>query len=544
MFGNNSSAKVFAKDIDVEFLKNFANHIAMALDNATLYAKLQESEQKYREIVENVNEGIWMLGEDATIQYANQYLGEILGIDDLKGVNVYNLLDDTNKKILLKILTENLFGRMARRELQFATAHGHKKSVLLSSVPIYADHKYSGSLAIITDFTEQKNMEKQLLQVQKLESVGTMAGGIAHDFNNILTGILGYTNMLQHEMTDNSKLKHYADIIEKSSLRAADLVKKMLAFSRDSSQCVTEIVDVENVVTESMILLKSSLPKNIVVKFEVERNLPLLECDATHIQQAVLNLCLNARDAMPEGGTLIVSVDSVSSAELRNMHGELEISDCRHIRMKIADTGVGIDGTMKGRIFDPFFTTEEVGKGSGLGLAMVYGIVKGLNGHILVESEVGNGTVFELLFPVMKKWEEEILGNNEKEKMFVGTETVLMVDDEEIIRDLTKEVLEKFGYKVLLAKNGNEAVRIYKKLGSLIDITILDMAMPEGSGLEAYYRLRKINPYIKVLFCTAKASADTNIQNCPDLEKVPFVGKPFDIDDFSRKIRTVLGDKE
>ena len=543
MLGDNSSDKTFTKNIDREFLKNFANHIAMALDNATLYAKLQESEQKYREIVENVNEGIWMLGEDATIQYANQHLKEMLDMNELAGTNVYSLLDSVNKKILLKILLENIVGRVARQELQLTTAKDEKKSVLLSSVPIYADNEYSGSLAIITDLTEQKNMERQLLQVQKLESIGTMAGGIAHDFNNILTGILGYTNMLQQELQDDPKLEHYVNIIEKSSLRAADLVKKMLAFSRDTSQRETEQVDVEKVVVESMTLLKSSLPKDIEVTLNIEPDLPPLICDATQIQQTVLNLCLNARDAMPAGGKLSVSVDTVEGDKFKAAHKELAINFSKYIRIMVTDTGVGIDATTRERIFDPFFTTKEVGKGSGLGLAMVYGIVQAMDGHILVESETGKGTTFELMLPVSEIRHEGTVESFEEEKVLEGTETVLVADDEEVIRDLAREVLEKFGYKVLLAKDGKEAVQIYRAFGSSIDIVILDLAMPGLSGVETYKKLCEINPLINVLFCSGRASADMRFSNDPDLQGKPFAAKPFNIEEFPKKLREVLDKK-
>ncbi len=540
MLGDNSSDKNFTRTIDKEFLKNFANHIAMALDNATLYARLQESEQKYREIVENVNEGIWMLGEDATIQYANQHLKEMLGMKELRGTNVYMLLDSENKKILLKILLENLLGRVDRQELQLTTSDGEKKSVLLSSVPIYADHEYSGSLAIITDLTEQKNMERQLLQIQKLESIGTMAGGIAHDFNNILTGILGYTSMLQHEMEGNPKWRHYVNIIEKSSLRAADLVKKMLAFSRDSSQCETEIVNIKGVITESITLLQSSLPKDITVNLHIEGDMPNLECSATQIQQTVLNLCLNARDAMPEGGTLTVEVNCVSGSNLKDLLRGLEINANQYIRIAVTDTGLGIDPATRERIFDPFFTTKEVGKGSGLGLAMVYGIVKGMDGHILVHSEVGQGTTFELLLPIKERRKDGIFDTDHGVKTIVGSETVLVADDEEIIRDLAKEVLVKLGYKVLLAQNGKEAVEIYRAFGSSIDMAILDMVMPGMSGIETYHKLCEINPHIKVLFCGSRASAETEIENDPFLSGKPFTPKPFNLEEFPRKIREIL----
>ncbi len=543
MLGDNSGDRSFTKDIDREFLKNFANHIAMALDNATLYARLQESEQKYREIVENVNEGIWILDEDATIQYANQHLKEMLGISDLKGKNVYKLLDNANKKILLHIILENLIGRVARQEMQLTTANGEKKSVLLSSVPLYSDHEYSGSLSIITDLTEQKNMERQLLQVQKLESIGTMAGGIAHDFNNILTGILGYTNILQRELQDNPKWEKYVNVIEKSSLRAADLVRKMLAFSRDTSKRGTEPVNVEEVLSETMTLLKSSFPKNIYVNIDVEPDLPMLLCDSTQIQQTVLNLCLNARDAMPNGGNLDISVSSATGAELKKLFRKLEINHNTYIRIKVADSGEGMDSATLERIFDPFFTTKEVGKGSGLGLAMVYGIVKGMDGHIIVNSDLGKGTTFELLLPITEDREGRLFDTEAAGATLSGSETVLVVDDEEIIRDLVREVLEKLGYKVLLAKDGKEAVQIYRAFGSTIDIVILDIVMPGISGIETYQKLNTINPTVKVLFCGAKALSDTLFRDDPSLKDKPFAAKPFSINELPRTIRSILDDK-
>ena len=295
MVGDNRKNQDFVHKTDRNFLKGFANHIAIALDNARLYNQLRESEQRYREIVENVNEGIWILDEDGAIKFANRRLVDMLGHGDLTGMNIYRLVKKEDRRLLLNIIMDNLKGRLSKNDVRLQDSTGGYKTVLLSSVPIRVEDRFSGCLAIVTDLTDKKNMEKKLLQTQKLESVGTMAGGIAHDFNNILTGILGYTTLLQVKLTGKPELKKYADVIEKSSLRAAALVKKMLAFSRHSKPSASTSTSLDRVVEDSISLLQSSLPKTIQVELNSGEDIPLIECDPTQVQQIILNLCLQGK---------------------------------------------------------------------------------------------------------------------------------------------------------------------------------------------------------------------------------------------------------
>jgi two-component system cell cycle sensor histidine kinase/response regulator CckA len=538
MLGDNQNDRDFVTEIDKNFLTSFANQIAMALENANLYRKLEDSERKYREIVENVNEGIWILDGNGTIRFANCHLGEMLGYEDLVDHSVYSLVNEKGKKILLKVLMKNMRGRTAKEEVVLRGKSGDPVSVLISSVPIMTEDQYSGCLAMLADLTEKKLIESRLLQAQKLESIGTMAGGIAHDFNNILTGIVGYINLLKLKTRKDSDIGRYADIIERSSLRAADLVTKLLAFSRDSQPGRSLASVVNEIVQETLEFMKSSLPENIETGFSLQEDLPLIKCDPTQVQQAILNICLNALDAMPDGGRLLVTTSEVGYKEVCARCPDFIAHPGRYVCISISDTGIGIEPEVRDRIFDPFFTTKEVGKGSGLGLAMVYGIVKSSEGCIHVESEDGQGTTFELFFPVTE-FAPELEKEPLKNQALAGSETILVVDDEEIVRDLTLEILSAYGYKVLLAQDGLEAIHVYKAFGHTIDLVLLDMIMPRMGGKETYEKLKEINPDIKVLFCSGHGS---DHQVCEELRKsgLPYSSKPFKIDELVRKVRQVL----
>jgi nitrogen-specific signal transduction histidine kinase/CheY-like chemotaxis protein len=391
---------------------------------------------------------------------------------------------------------------------------------------------------MLTDLTEKKIIESRLLQSQKLESIGTMAGGIAHDFNNILTGILGYVNLLKVKTGKESDIGRYADIIEKSSLRAADLVTKLLAFSRNSQPGQSRASSVNEILQETLELIKSSLPENIETGFSLQKDLPLIKCDPTQTQQAILNIYLNALDAMPDGGRLLVTTSEVEYKEVCARCLDFITYPGRYVCISISDTGTGIEKEVMDRIFDPFFTTKEVGKGSGLGLAMTYGVVKSSKGCIQVESKKGQGTTFDLFFPVMESVTESAKESS-KSQALGGSETILVVDDEEVVRDLVLEVLSVHGYNVLLAQDGLEAIHVYKAFGHTIDLVLLDMIMPRMGGKEAYEKLKEINSDIKVLFCTGHGP---NHKIYEELRKssLPYVSKPFKIDELVRKVQQVL----
>jgi two-component system cell cycle sensor histidine kinase/response regulator CckA len=540
MMGDNRGDGRLVADLDGNFLTSFANHIAMALENATLYQKLRESERKYREIVENVSEGIWVLDGDGTVVFSNRRLGEMLGYEDLIGVNVYKLVEaDGGRQMLVRVLMDNMKGKTAKEEVLLKGKGGEAISALISSVPIMKGNQYSGCLSMVTDLTEKKRIESRLLQAQKLESVGTMAGGIAHDFNNILTGILGYAALLKQKIDGSSDSGRYVEIIERSGLRASELVRKLLTFSRGSEkEGIVGVAAVGETVGETMELVHGSLPKNINVDISIKDDLPLIGCDPTQLQQVILNICLNARDAMPDGGSLSVMAEETDYAAMRAARPCIEASPGRYVLISISDTGTGILPENRERIFDPFFTTKEVGKGSGLGLAVVYGVVKGCGGCIRLESEVGKGTTFKLYFPVATSPGEQAEETSQVQTVS-GSESILVVDDEEIVKNLAKEVLSLHGYRVMAARDGLEAVDLYRAFGKDIGLVLLDLVMPGLSGLETYKKLKAIDPEVRVLFCSGEDPGHSAAEEVRALG-LPLVRKPFQLDALAKKVRDVL----
>ncbi|NPA95743.1 MAG: response regulator [Thermodesulfobacteria bacterium] len=544
MVGDNATDKNFIRDIDRDFLTSFANHIAMAIENANLYKRVETSEKKYRQIVENINEGILIMNESGEILFSNRKMNELMGTDNLVGTNIYDLVIEDDKKKLVALMMANYQGEQARQEVVFSAKDGNAAvPVMISSVPISheQDGSFKGSLALITDLTHQKELERKLLQAQKLESIGTMAGGIAHDFNNILTGILGFTTLMKEKTKDRPDLGRFIDIIEKSSMRAADLVKKMLVFSRDASLQDDAVCSPVQVLEETFELMKSSFPKNIKIELRVLDDCPDIVCSPSQFQQILMNLCINSRDAMPGGGKITITLDTISYSELpfairQRTRGE------RFVRLSVSDDGCGIAPDVMERIFDPFFTTKEVGKGSGLGLAMVYGIMEGLGGGIDVRSKIGLGTTFDLYFPVSTKArkESDVHYDTSTSK---GNETILVVDDEELLRELASEILKPYGYRIITAKNGREAVETYKAMFPEIHLVIMDVLMPEMDGIQAAKEIREFDSEARIIFCSGYTSRSevsaTGLFNEKDGSLV-LIKKPFNPNELATVVRKAL----
>jgi PAS domain S-box-containing protein len=522
-----------------DFLINFSNQIAIAIHNANLYRKLEESERQYRELVENAHDGIWVVDENGVINFANQRLATILGYEQILGRSVNHLVAPDKRRVLLNLLVQNVQGAVAQEELQMVRRDGERITAIVSSVPIMEGDRYRGSFAMVTDITDKKRMEAQLLHGQKMESIGTMAGGIAHDFNNLLTAILGYASLLKHQLQDQPKSLRSLQVIETSSLRAADLIRQLLAFSRGTKPEGFQFVYLNRIVRETSRLLESSLTTYVELELDLTSSLPPIEANATQVQQALLNLCLNARDAMPDGGKITICTALVDgTGEAGPAPEDMGGTSTQYVRVRVADTGFGIPKENLDKIFDPFFTTKEVGKGSGLGLAMVYGIVKNASGHVRVESEEGKGSVFELLFPVSGEDSHE---QSVKEEMVTlgGQESILLVDDEELVRELGAEILRGCGYRVSLARDGEEAVEVYRSSGAEIDLVILDLIMPNLGGEETLLQLRDLDPGVKVLICTGYSSKESELDGLVS-GQVPKVYKPFKPQELTASIRWVL----
>jgi CheY-like chemotaxis protein len=316
----------------------------------------------------------------------------------------------------------------------------------------------------------------------------------------------------------------------------------LLAFSRGTQPEDLQVVYPNRVITETSTLLESSLGKDVHVELELGSSLPTIEANSTQVQQAVLNLCLNARDAMPDGGKITIGTSVVDLSEHSPFpHPDLAVEPGQYVRIRVVDNGMGIARENLDKIFDPFFTTKEVGKGSGLGLAMVYGIVQNSRGYVHVESKEGKGTVFDLLFRVASGKETESTLGRLKPGL-KGDETILLVDDEPLVRDLGSEILRSYGYQILQACDGLEAIEIYEKKGSEIDLVILDLLMPNLSGNETFKRLRQLDRKVKILICSGYSSRG-NESEALDRGQAPLVHKPFKPEELGHAVRRALDEE-
>jgi len=490
--------------------------------------------------VENAHEGIWVVDENGLITFANQRLSAILGYDEMLGRNINELVPSDKKRVLLNLLVQNMRGLVAQEEIEMLCNDGKLVSAIISSVPVIEGDRYKGSFAMVTDITDKKRMETKLLHQQKMESIGTMAGGIAHDFNNILTGVLGYASLLKHRLQEEPETQRFVEIIESSSLRAADLVRQLLAFSRGTQPEDLQVVYPNRVIRETARLLESSVGKDVVLELDLNPHIPPIAANATQVQQAILNLCLNARDAMPNGGKISISTAEVDlDGDLAAAYQDLAAEPGKYICIRVADDGSGIPEENLDKIFDPFFTTKEVGKGSGLGLAMVYGIVQNARGYVQVQSEEEKGTEFNLFFRVASgKEQEPTLG--QLKPGLEGNETILLVDDEPMVRDLGTEILRGYGYQVVEAADGVEALEIFNHKRAEIDLVILDLLMPKLSGKETLERLRQLDSTLKILICSGYGTREPESQLLAGDRQTPLVHKPFKPEELVYAVRKIL----
>lgn len=388
-----------------------------------------------------------------------------------------------------------------------------------------------------------KTTQEQLVQSQKLEALGKLAGGIAHDFNNLLGAILGYANLLKNEFSTNPPIYKKLSIIEMSAQRGAELTRQLLGFAR-KGQYEKKKIDLNQSIQETCQLLSRSLDKNINIQTEFESSLWPIEGDGTQIQQVLMNLGVNARDAMPYGGDLMLSSRNII-ADKAYCQSHKKLKPGNYVRISISDTGLGISKEIQDKIFDPFFTTKPVGKGTGLGLSMVYGIMGNHNGVISVYSELNQGTIFHLYFPAMEgaaadqKNDSEIHEQDDfhkrlREERCLEGKKFLIVDDEKNIRELVGDILRSYGAIVSYSTNGEEAIKEIED-GKRVDQVILDVIMPKMDGIQAFFKMRMMNPELPVLFCSGY-SENSEMTELRRINHVDFIQKPFCEDSLLKKI--------
>jgi len=391
-------------------------------------------------------------------------------------------------------------------------------------------------LVINTEITERRKLEEQLRQVQKMESIGILAGGIAHDFNNLLGIILGYASLLERRRNDPEKFSENIEAINKAVDRGATLVKQMLTFAR-KSDVKYELVNLNTLVEELVKMLKQTFPKTIAYSTEFDSTLPSVKADANQLHQAMLNICMNAKDAMQNSGVLNFKTFVIYGSTVRKHYPDAR--EERYVGITISDTGTGMDTQTLSRIFEPFFTTKEKGKGTGLGLSVVYGITRNHNGFLDVQSEVGKGTMFSLYLPLLSL-EEELLKQEIADAFLPqGTETIFVIPDELMLAETLQFILEEKGYKTIWAKDGLEAVEIYRTQWQEIHLVISDMGLPKMEGPEVFEKLKEVNTNVKVIIASGYVEPQKKMELLNNGVK-EIILKPYHHTEILKKVRQAL----
>ncbi|MCX6136634.1 MAG: PAS domain S-box protein [Ignavibacteriales bacterium] len=504
---------------------------------------LRQSEKRYRRYFEQDLAGNFISSPEGNILDCNPAFLMIFGFISKESALKTNLVSlfksqPEGSEVLLAMSKKRILQNVERTMVKQG---GETLTVLSNLVGEY--HSNNQLLQVrgyLFDITDRKQLEQQLLQVQKLESLGTLVSGISHDFNNILNNILGFSHQLRKYVSDPARVLRYSETIEKSANRGAELATQLLSLVRQKRREESNIDTIE-VVDELLSLARETFPKNIIVQKRVAGTpWPILGTKG-ELYQTLLNLALNARDAMADGGLLTIEVTNILiTDELRpRLINPESVKTGKCLEIKVIDTGVGISESVIGKIFDPFFTTKERGSGTGLGLTIVFNIIRNHRGTIFVESKEGKGTTFTLYFPVAQETTDTTGEPGEGMLEEHGADLILVVDDEESMQMLARDLLEEQGYKVLTAGDGLEALEIYKKQWREISLVILDLVMPKMDGGKAYVEMKKINPEIRAFFCTGFTS-DEVITSLLDEEHLRALQKPFRPDSFVRMVRTVM----
>ncbi len=516
--------------------------MAIASDAAVAIQRVQEIEEteRFKKIIENAFDIIIITDREGRIRYVNRAFQQLTGYsrEDVLGRTSAVLKsglhdEDFYRKLWLTITS----GMTWRGELINRKKNGEIYIASAVIYPLFSDKgEITHFVSIQRDITEEKKLYEQLLRAQKMEAIGTLAGGIAHDFNNILSAILGYAEILKDELGDNHRLSKAVNIIEGSARRGSDLANQILNITR-KEKMELRVVNINRIVREVIEILKRSIPKDIEIRVLLQDELPLTKADPTQMQQMIMNLAINARDAMPGGGVLSISTSKVGR---ENGAANDISSDNGYIRISISDTGMGIAKDLQSKIFDPFFTTKDRGRGTGLGLYIVHSIVTNHGGYINLYSEPGKGTRFNIYLPVYHG-KEDLDEEHYSLDSLRGSGLILVIDDEKEIQELARDILCPLGYDVITASNGSEGLKLFRERKDEISLVVLDMIMPKMSGAEVFQRLKNIDDNVKVLLCSGYSHEGlAGIKELLRSGVMGFVQKPFTRKGLARKIKDLL----
>lgn len=501
---------------------------------------LKESEERYRRFFEEDLTGDYVATVRGQVLECNLAFASIFGfssVEEAISSDINTIYPDSEaRKNFLELLGKER--KLAYHETELRRKDGKPVYVIQNAIGIFDEQgELSEVKGYIFDNTEHKKLEDQLRQSQRLEVVGKLAGGVAHDFNNMLTAIVGYSQFALSRLASDDPVRKYVEEIKKAGDRAASLTRQLLAFSRKQI-LQPKTLNLNAVVTDMEKLLRRLIGEDIQLVTVLGENLGLIKVDPGQIEQVIMNLAVNARDAMPEGGKLTIETMNVELSETYARH-YLDVKAGPYVMLAVSDTGIGMEESVRAHVFEPFFTTKELGKGTGLGLATVFGIIKQSEGHIWVYSEPGMGTTFKIYLPQIEASSESVLLKPSPAQISRGSETILLVEDEEIVRKMIAETFHANGYNILEASRGDQAIQICEQYDGRIHLLVTDVVMPGMNGRDLAERLISMRSDMKVVFIsgyTDRGVIDSGILD----GNSAFLQKPFTPEGLSRKVREVL----
>jgi len=504
---------------------------------------LKQAEERYRNIYENAVEGIFRTTADGRLIDANPAFARMLGFEDPK--ELATSIIDMGKQVFgserrraeYMSLMETA-GEVHDFETQVRCKDGSMQWVSINARSAGDGNSPAIHEGAIESITERKKLEAQLRHAQRMESIGTLAGGVAHDFNNVLTTIMGYCSLIMMKAGDKHPYAGYVNQIMEASNRASALTQSLLAFSRKQAMEIKP-VDINETIRGVEKLLRRIIGEDIELQTQLCKERLVVLVGDGHISQLLMNLATNARDAMPDGGLLTIRTEAVHLGD--DLVGAYASKEGAYAALEIADTGSGMDEKTKDQIFDPFFTTKEVGKGTGLGLSIVYGIVNQNQGYVTVASELGRGSTFTVYLPIAEALADEGVPL-EKARLQGGNEKILVAEDNAQVREIVTTTLRDFGYAVVEASDGAEAINKFNEEGATIDLLLLDVIMPKKNGREAYVAIKKVRPDVRAIFMSGY-TGDILTKKGISREGIPMISKPIVIEKLLRVIREVLDSK-
>lgn len=527
-----STAKEFFPERKVNLVAAFSNQISVALNNAHLVDKIVESEKRYADLFEHSPDMYHLVNRDGIIVNCNQTESHVLGLQksDIIGRPLTILYPEEVHAEVYAQLVKAFSGPQESEETEqrMHRADGRTLDVSVKTSLVYDENGHPTLLrCVVRDITEKKRLEQTVIQAQKIDSIGNLAGGIAHDFNNILTSIMGASSIMRRRMTARNKHYPFVEIIETAATRGKALTSQLLTFAR-RTPVEFHPLDLHNILEETIRIFEPSVKPFIEIERAFSPLPAIINGDEGQIQQALLNLFINARDAMPDGGTLRIETMVGAGSDGKTV-------------VRVSDDGVGIAPEFQSKIFEPFFSTKAQGKGTGLGLSVVYGVMQSHNGTVTFNSSPGHGSTFMLTFPLITDVPPELFAPAAN-RLVGGSESVLVVDDEEFVRITLGTMLTDLGYSVTTASGGKEAISILSAKNKKFHLVMLDMNMPQVAGTKVFQRIKSLKLASRVI--VSSGYSDAVLEESPLMKRIDgFLQKPYRIEELAKKVRDVLDER-